>query len=367
MPNKSIVNKTIREVAGLRKHREYKGDFCSTVNVGIELEIEGGPVLSNLDRKIWDIKNDGSLRDGGIEVVNRRPVSGVLLDKALCNLESSLKDSGYSVSERCSTHIHMDCSNLTFLELRNFLSCCIVFEPVLFNTLASERVGNNFCLPTDSNTQMVSCICNLFQQCEAPSSTDEFINTALTGWPKYSAISLGRLRDLGTIEFRLFNAMTTKEQFVRVLHFLYKIREFSVNAIESPQELIDFKQVNSLRDLYRSCIGYDPETPDIDPLMEQGVQLLNDILISSEVSVIVDKQRRHYEQRMETLRTELELAQRGLSFGLSPEDVQHGDAPYGLEAMQQAMENLSDYRLGTYRLPETRANELLSRGLRSEI
>ena len=306
-PSSDISNSLVRDVYNIRNPPAscYGNDWCTfDMNVGIELELEGIHIDFDEDLRsdVWRVEHDGSLRNYGAELVSRGPVSGTRLEKALVELKEFLEDHSPEYSERCSTHIHVDVTDLTLNELNTFLGCAIMMEAVLFRLHGQGREFNGFCCPVFTNSNLMQMYIQLFSDPSLWYRNTEFI--------KYAGISLFRLRDLGTVEFRMFNAVRDPEELKNMLHLLAGIKKFS-KTVQSPEGLIDFKRVNSVRSVYDSCTQSD-YNPEFEMLLEQGVQTLNDICIAVRTDLQVQESTRGIELKMQELQRERDLRVRGV-------------------------------------------------------
>jgi len=137
------------------KRKECSGTYAC------ELEIEFDHTLVEADNfKIgsanWQQVKDGSLRNG-FELIMRGPVpykklpeildepTQLLAAKAIDGLGNYLIDA-IKWSNRCSVHVHMNVQTFTPRQLLLFSTLWYVFEPILVEKFAPERVGNLFCL-----------------------------------------------------------------------------------------------------------------------------------------------------------------------------------------------------------------------------
>lgn len=272
--------------------------------VGIEIELEGLPNGHDLFEAsyVWRTEGDGSLRNYGVELVSRGPVGGARLEQAISELTDFLEDYTPEYSERCSTHVHVDVTDLTLDQLNTFLGCAIIMEPVLFRLHGQGREFNGFCCPVFTNSNLMDNYIKLFTQPKRNYNNLEFI--------KYAGISLYRLRDLGTVEFRMFNAIKDPHELQCIVELLAGIKSFS-KTVQSPDGLIDFKRVNSVRSIYSQCTGKDCDA-EFEVLLEQGVQALNDICIAATTSIMVATATVDLTNKIDELQAERQSRSRGV-------------------------------------------------------
>lgn len=180
------------------------GRRASTVTqlYGLEVELErvrddGGPLTG------WLRESDGSLRNG-IEYVLEAPRTIAQARTALQRLSTIIESSQKSI--RCSFHVHVDVRAWTFEQLANVLRCYMVFEEEFFS-LSGNRSGSQFCTPI-----VCSGIENVFRGIITHRNDSEvavFTSNIAFERVKYSALNVGHINGLGSIEFRHHEGLTT--------------------------------------------------------------------------------------------------------------------------------------------------------------
>ena len=272
--------------------------------VGIELEIEG--VYRNLDinNSYWTIIRDNSLRAGGIEVLCRKPLSGYQLENALSDLEEALANVEYTLSERCSTHIHLDVSDMDIQQVTNMFILSAIFEPLLFKLFGNTRKANPFCISTSNGGDNMRNIAQAFSSKNVES---------LSGytWGKYQGISLFRLLDLGTFEFRMFTPIVDKASYMRVLKFLFAIKEEAM-SIGDVREIISYKKAHSLAELFSRLFPEEAFVEGYEADLEKGIQVANDIIGAIELTEIISARTRQLEIDLEDKRREIKEIRKGV-------------------------------------------------------
>lgn len=159
--------------------------YRTPTTIGIEVEIEnvsGSPI----DETRWHVERDASLRNG-IELISY-PLRDNEVLEALGGLSVWFDSNPLSVfSHRCSNHIHVDVTKLTYEQLLVFIGFYLTAENLFFDAFFPTRKGNNYCFPLNNTTL-----------------TQESIkreNLIVEIW-KYAALNLYHLKDYGTVEFR---------------------------------------------------------------------------------------------------------------------------------------------------------------------
>lgn len=144
----------------------------------------------------WNVTDDGSLKEYGMEFVSR-PIRFKYIEMELRRLFGAIPKAVFS--PRTSIHVHMNSRDFTNDELLKFLILYLIFERNLYS-FAGNRWLNNFCIPLHSNSHLVRDILSLCV-------TDKLLNSL--PWCKYHGLNLlplvgeeGSSNRYGTIEFR---------------------------------------------------------------------------------------------------------------------------------------------------------------------
>jgi len=173
-----------------KEHPEYKLVNPSLI-VGLELEIEGWDVDEEASHRGFSFTSDGSLRGASIEAITK-PTYSKFVPHLLEGFYQHFEVKQRNYSERCSTHVHVNCQNLTKHQLRNVCVLYQALERVLFAWIGEEREQNIFCIPWYQ--------CNISNKFVYKFLSDS--DSAVRRWQKYTALNLLPIREQGTIEFR---------------------------------------------------------------------------------------------------------------------------------------------------------------------
>ncbi len=111
--------------------------LVSDDRVGVEVELENVPLNSRLRSATdtrWEIKEDGSLRNYGVEFVFAEPMFGEDVVNTIRNLPHVFQQLGIrpNISERCSVHVHLDVRDLEYNQLLNLVVTYLLCEPYFF-------------------------------------------------------------------------------------------------------------------------------------------------------------------------------------------------------------------------------------------
>lgn len=200
--------------------------------VGIEIEVEGyegrrrdrfiqrpGVIPNdneNLD--LWRIVNDGSLRNGGAEFVSI-PVAGVNITQALEQFDTFIEDKDLTISERAGVHVHLDMTDATLKQLRNFLVVYTIYEKDIFNYVDEDRMNNPYCVPITESLELQDLLSSF-------SGSDRNIHSAVNRWPKYSALNCAALLRYGTLEFRMHEATLDTARMLEFINLILSMKRF---------------------------------------------------------------------------------------------------------------------------------------------
>ena len=180
----------LAERSNYKLHPEY-----TLVNpdliVGLELEIEKWK--DNVDRTFrgFTFEHDGSLRGNAVEAITK-PMYSKFVPEKLESFFTKFEVEPNMYSERCSTHVHVNCQDM---EVEQVAAICLLYqllERCLFAFIGHDRSDNIFCTPWSQ--------CNISKRMLYKLLED--VNYSTANWQKYTALNLIPLRDRGTVEFR---------------------------------------------------------------------------------------------------------------------------------------------------------------------
>lgn len=218
--------------------------------IGIEFELEdwgSGDFDSH-----WATHSDQSLRNG-VEFVFARPKMGQEIETALDLFVEKAASTTYSISERTSTHIHMDMSDgMTVGDVRKMFILTYLIEPAMFRMADENRKWCGYCQPlTDMQQQRITTILTT-------QNREELVG-AFTGArhvDKYYGFNLAALNRHTTIEFRYFPGYPGRESVDKWINMVQEIKlaARSLNTVEellavfiSPESIVGFLTANMPR------------------------------------------------------------------------------------------------------------------------
>jgi hypothetical protein len=224
--------------------------------LGVEIELEG--VGENDARlkpyKYWQVKEDGSLRDGGIEYVFNIPHPYTTAIKALDELYERLDKVRFNISCRTGTHVHVDARDLNVKALRVLCFIYAAFERELFNWVGDGRHQNMYCLPWYAAQGDIPNICTAVMGISTKNS--DVISQARY-LHRYSALNLQALNKFGSIEFRHLLSTKNKARIVEWINLIVAMRAFARDNqdLDLSKTIVDIIALNNKNELKEKVFG----------------------------------------------------------------------------------------------------------------
>lgn len=158
--------------------------------IGVEVECENVETLHKVCG--WTYVAEQMLV-GGVEYVLSEPTYYPRVRPLLESLFEKFTDEKFS--QRCSTHIHIDISDLDRTQLFNFITLYVMFEEVFLKLIDPIRAGNLFCLPVSDSVEAQNILVRCAQR-------DRDIGEITDDEAKYCAMNLASIRRHNSLEFR---------------------------------------------------------------------------------------------------------------------------------------------------------------------
>jgi hypothetical protein len=207
----------------------------SAGDVGLELEIEGRNLPSfirTLSPELaigWKAEKDGSLRGENHEYITNGPIKMAEVEPMLAGLWNAFKEKGskLKLSNRCSTHVHVNCSMLTPKPITSFIALYGMVEEAVTYWCGQDRVSNPFCL----------------RMCDTPATIREWTKrlrgdmAEFGNGMKYNALNLKPLFMMGSVEFRSLRAVEDYTVILKWVRFLWALREEARTTYQNPARL----------------------------------------------------------------------------------------------------------------------------------
>jgi hypothetical protein len=99
-----------------------------------------------IDKWNCAVVHDSSTGVHGFEI-NTVPACGNALSEQLEAICTALEQGKAQTSESCGLHVHVDCRDFGYQEVRKFIEVYSVIEPVLFAAVHPDRSHNTYCVP----------------------------------------------------------------------------------------------------------------------------------------------------------------------------------------------------------------------------
>lgn len=213
--------------------KSRKKELADDFSIGLEIEAEG-PNLPPIDperKSFWQSVAEGSLRSG-LEYVFRHPLPIQAVPKALDEWANLTFDTEFYDSIRTSTHIHVNVSHLTQLQVIKIICAFWLIENALVNMHGAQRIGNLFCLRCSDAEALPMLLIDDIRKVQ-PFQTSGAENL------RYSSLNLASLRKFGSLEFRFMKGMyKTPEllKWINALHY-FVVQASKIKNINETLEL----------------------------------------------------------------------------------------------------------------------------------
>lgn len=211
------MSRNIAAIYGMQTAPRYRSDprvKYSDIGIGIEIEAEGfdfGDDVSDLS--FWNIKEDGSLRNGGVEFCSKI-LFGQDITDALAEAEEYLQE--LDINWRAGIHVHVDVRDLSANELINVCALYSILEPIIFAWEGNNRQDSNFCVPWFINHTPLVSLGELLKSLQTKGDVSRTDFRSIEQLGKYSALNLIPVRSQGSIEFRI---MQSTADINRIIEF----------------------------------------------------------------------------------------------------------------------------------------------------
>jgi hypothetical protein len=255
---------------------DYKLSNPSLI-IGLELETENCTLGADdytrmLTPAHFQVTQDGSLRGNAYEFISK-PMRSDNAVNALAHFFNVTKFNEANYSDRCSVHVHANCTNLEKENVAALAVLYTVFEEIMFSFVGGNRDSNIYCIP--------------WSQCRSHLDlVQRFINdssSTLRRWNKYTALNLIPLAKQGTVEFRQMHGTADMSKLVTWIDIIGSL--FKNAAAYQLNDLIgEIKALNSNSqyEMFFNKIlsGSLPYNEQYQQKMEEGVIFAKYSLVS---------------------------------------------------------------------------------------
>jgi hypothetical protein len=229
-----------------------------------EFELEGlipdcaPPALGN-----WAGKPDGSLRNHGVEYVSRHARDRKTLISDAEQLLKEMKEKYFDkksdhFSERTSTHVHINCSSLTDEQVRTIVLLYALFEEFFFYMVKPERRHNIHCVP--------------LTETHLPHHNKENRESLRQRWHKNTALNMGRLTDLGTLEFRHLHGTDSMKELDEWLHVLENLWKLGQRVTITKENIVNKDTVKTwFESIFFPCDKIMGMSPNLNTIIKNSL------------------------------------------------------------------------------------------------
>jgi hypothetical protein len=243
------------EAAQPSQRKTYK----STRLVGLEIEV--AKVSENTESLVqacrtWraSIVEDGSV-DDGFEI-NTSPAAGDYLPAMIARIGRGLREADARVDQRCGLHVHVDCRDFSFYDMRKLVKLYTKIEPALFAMMPGSRRRSVYCrpcgqrfvydldhfkIPKDSKRKLLQNVTD-----STPDVSWKTQRSSKGGryGSRYNAMNLLSWLYRGTIECRLHTGTVQASKmhcwallWQAIVDFAYKNTEHEINTLYDSGDL----------------------------------------------------------------------------------------------------------------------------------
>lgn len=216
---------------------------------GIECEIES--VNSRHDLAGFRATEDGSLRNHGIEFISQ-PLEKNSLMYAFKDLHARIvyDEPSEAFSPRTSTHVHINCRNLSEENAKQLVLFYALFEEYFFAMVDKDRRHNIHCVPLTETF--------------LPSIYKYPLLKGMTQWHKYTALNILPLAKQGSIEFRHLqgtNDANLLDEWLTTLDNLWHMcQREEVNPIS-------LNNPSMIKQWWQTLFGHSPRIMALEPTL----------------------------------------------------------------------------------------------------
>lgn len=219
--------------AGQLKHNHSKR--YAALEIEISHATEGSEVVTASEK--WDtvITTDGSIGGGNIDFeINTAPAAGDLLIEQLTDFGNAFAAQNVKANESCGLHVHVDCRDFSFYDIRRLVLLYEKIEPALYHMVPASRAVNTYCvpcgrkygdavresrMPKESKKNIISKVYRCMQDDGTLRRTIREAKAhkygpSNSGRARYNALNLHSYVYRGTVECRLHHGITDTEGLV---------------------------------------------------------------------------------------------------------------------------------------------------------
>lgn len=242
-------------------------------HVGVEIEIEKARSLLAKTPLWWVVKEDGSLRNNGYELVFKIPYKGQDVISAVGEAYTSLINNKMQVSPRTGIHVHVDVRDLNIKTLKKLCILYALTEEPLFKWVGDHRDSNSFCLPWYEADGDIEQIAKILSKDKAN------ITLESRRIHRYSACNLHAISKFGSIEFRHLQTTMDPQRLVTWINLLLCLKVAALEA-PTPDKILEEYQASGRTKFIKNIFG--PLASKLDASsIDLGVLLAKELVFGS--------------------------------------------------------------------------------------
>ena len=229
----------------LAKYTAKVPAVCSNPNLimGMEIETEncklsGGFYEGVIQRLSWRTTTDGSLRGNAFEFISN-PMEMQHLIPSLHEFFTVTGFTEENYTDRCSIHVHVNCTDLSVDQLSAIALVYSIFEESMFDFVGNYRDTNIYCIPWNQcrfNTKLIT-------------NMQRHLLAVPKGWQKYTAVNLIPLQTLGTLEFRHMHGTADIQKITQWLNMVGCLFQYAT--------VVPFKEVFGMISSINNVSNYE--------------------------------------------------------------------------------------------------------------
>lgn len=181
----------------------------------------------------WTLHDDGSLRPNPerMEYVLARPIPRKEVSTILNELQIALARNSAKLnpSDRCGVHIHVNCQDLTPMQVISFISTYLILEEPMVKWCGEEREGNLFALRAKDAEWIISALIRSIQDGNFNSFNSEM---------RYSSVNVAAILKFGSLEFRALNTPKDFSVINTWVDMLMRIKDYSM-TYKQPRDIVE--------------------------------------------------------------------------------------------------------------------------------
>ena len=240
-----------------------------TPALGIELEYEHSNLYDGEgDYEYWTVGRDGSLRNGGVELVST-PLPFEDTDAALDEVQSIVELGACIATQRCGLHTHMNVRPCTVGQMFSLVTTLAVLEPTIYVTYAQNRKDSMFAVPLMWNSAQMNGLASMLKRARGGFGRQDSAMVAPVRFNKYSGINTAEcVRNFGTIELRQPYCSNNFDAIRSWIDFVKRTYTFGV-AYDDPLHFLDEYSRNGVQWLQERLLG---DTFDVDQTEQEEAE-----------------------------------------------------------------------------------------------